>query len=87
VEIGSLMFGGYDPVTGEEITAPKELVRLAVPRRVFTCSHLDYVADVISRITAHKERIRGIKIARQATYLRHFTVELEELSDSAVKVK
>jgi tryptophanase len=87
VEIGSLMFGGYDPVTGEEITAPKELVRLAVPRRVFTASHLDYVADVIRRITARKEEIRGLKIARQATYLRHFTVELEELTDKAIKVK
>ena len=87
VEIGSLMFGGYDPVTGEEIAAPKELVRLAVPRRVFTGSHLDYVADVIQRITARKGEIRGLKIARQATYLRHFTIELEELTDRTMKVK
>ncbi len=85
VEIGSLMFGGYDPNTGEKLTAKKELVRLAVPRRVYTSSHLEYVADTIQGIVAQKEKLAGYKIKRQAAYLRHFTVELEELATSEVK--
>jgi tryptophanase len=87
VEIGSLMFGGYDPNTGELITAARELVRLAVPRRVYTGSHLDYVAEVFAKIGEKKDSIRGYKITRQATYLRHFTAELEEMSDKKVAVK
>jgi tryptophanase len=87
VEIGSIMFGGYDPNTGEKITAPRELVRLAVPRRVYTGSHLEYVARTMERITARKDSLRGYKITRQATLLRHFTIELEEMSEESVKVK
>lgn len=86
VEIGSLMFGGYDPNTGEKLNAIKELVRLAVPRRVYTASHLDYVADAIARITARKDRLRGFKITRQAALLRHFTIELEQLKSEEVEV-
>ncbi len=85
VEIGSLMFGGYDPNTGEKLTAKKELVRLAVPRRVYTASHLEYVAESIKKIVARKDKIAGYKIARQAAYLRHFTVELEEMAASEIK--
>ncbi len=87
VEIGSMMFGGIDPVTGEQLKASRELVRLAVPRRVFTASHLDYVADVIGRIAGRKEALKGYRLTRQATYLRHFTAELEEVADSGIKVK
>ncbi len=87
VEIGSLMFGGFDPVTGEEIKVARELVRLAVPRRVFTASHLDYVADVVARINKRKETLCGFRITRQATYLRHFTVELDEIARDEIKVK
>jgi tyrosine phenol-lyase len=86
VEIGSLMFGEKDPVTGENKSAPQELVRLAIPRRVYTVSHLNYVADVVSKIAAHKESLRGFRITHEAKYLRHFTVELEELSDIGVEV-
>ncbi len=86
VEIGSLMFGGYDPNTGEKLNAVRELVRLAVPRRVYTASHLDYVARVMARITTRKESLRGFKITRQATFLRHFTIELDELSKEEVRV-
>ncbi|MCP4704129.1 MAG: tryptophanase [candidate division Zixibacteria bacterium] len=86
-EIGSIMFGGYDPNTGEKITAPRELVRLAVPRRVYTGSHLEYVARALERITARKDSLRGYKITRQATLLRHFTIELEEMSNEGVRVK
>jgi tryptophanase len=87
VEIGSLMFGGHDPVTGEEVEAPRELVRLAVPRRVFTSSHLDYVADIIAKIASRKKTLKGLKVTRQAAYLRHFTVELEEVVEKNVEVK
>ncbi len=87
VEIGSLMFGGYDPNTGEKLTATKELVRLAIPRRVYTASHLDYVADIIAGISKRKDQLRGYKILRQATLLRHFTIELDELSPEEVKVR
>ncbi len=86
-EIGSIMFGGYDPKTGEKISAPRELVRLAIPRRVYTGSHLEYVARVMERITSRKETLRGYRITRQATLLRHFTIELEEMSKENVKVK
>jgi tryptophanase len=86
VEIGSMMFGGYDPATGEKIVAPKELVRLAVPRRVYTGSHLDYLAEVIAGIARKKERLPGFRILRQATYLRHFTIELEELAADKINV-
>jgi len=86
VEIGSLMFGSKDPVTGQIKTAPQELVRLAIPRRVYTVSHLDYVVDTISRIAARKESLKGFRITHEAKYLRHFTVELEELSDIGVEV-
>jgi len=85
-EIGSLMFGGKDPVTGEILNAPQELVRLAIPRRVFTCSHLDYVADIMAKISARKESMKGYRITHEAEFLRHFTVELEELTDVEVEV-
>ncbi len=86
VEIGTLMFGEKDPVTGETKNAPQELVRLAVPRRVYTVSHLNYVADVVAKIAARKESLRGFRITHEAKYLRHFTIELEQLSDIGVEV-
>jgi tyrosine phenol-lyase len=86
VEIGTLMFGGKDPVTGNMKTASQELVRLAIPRRVYTSSHLDYVADTVSKIAARKESLKGFRITHQAKYLRHFTVKLEELSNVEVEV-
>ncbi len=76
VEIGSLMFARTDPATGEEKPAPVELVRLAVPRRVYTNSHLRYVAAVLREIHDHRSDLRGYRIVRQARYLRHFTAEL-----------
>jgi tryptophanase len=85
VEIGSIMFGGRDADTGKNYYAPRELVRLAVPRRVYTASHLDYVAEIMGRISAAKELTRGFKIVREAKLLRHFTIELEELTEAEVK--
>ncbi len=86
VEIGTLMFGGFDPDTGERVRATRELVRLAVPRRVYTASHLDYVAEIMGKISSGKNKLRGYKITRQAVLLRHFTAELAELSEEEVRV-
>ncbi len=79
VEIGSLMFASKDPETGE-IRYPKlELVRLAVPRRVYTTQHMNYVAESIAKIYREREKIKGLRIVYEAPYLRHFTAKLEEV--------
>lgn len=79
VEIGTLMFGRRDPVTGEESAAPMELVRLAIPRRVYTQSHVDYVVEAIGNVWARREAIGGFRITEQAPVLRHFTARLAPL--------
>ena len=61
VEIGSVMFARKDPKTGREVPAPMELVRLAIPRRVYTQSHIDYVVEVILEIQGRREALRGMK--------------------------
>lgn len=72
-EIGSVMFGSTNPGTGEETTAPMELVRLAIPRRVYTQSHIDYVYEVVESVFARRDAIRGLRIVWQSPPLRHFT--------------
>src|ERR1700710_1224618 len=62
VEIGTVMLGHTDPQTGEEIPAAMELIRLAIPRRVFTNSHLDYVAEVLEHIRDHRDELRGFRM-------------------------
>jgi len=79
VEIGSVMFGRRDPQTGEEIPAPMELVRLAIPRRVYTQSHIDYVIEAILQVHKRRETLRGYRIVWQAPFLRHFTARFEPL--------
>ncbi len=86
VEIGTLMFGGIDQNTGKKITSQKELVRMALPRRVFTNSHIDYVAEVAQRIVAKKSDIHGFRITKESEFLRHFTCELAELSAEEVNL-
>jgi tryptophanase len=86
VEIGSLMFGGIDPTTGKAYYAPKELVRMALPRRVYTNSHLDYIAEVAQRIVARKNAIPGYEIVRESRLLRHFTCDLAVCSSDVMKV-
>jgi tryptophanase len=76
VEIGSLMFGKYDE-KGNLVPAQMELVRLAIPRRVYTQSHIDYVAEVIIDIYKMRSKIKGLKIVEEASMLRHFTAKLE----------
>jgi tyrosine phenol-lyase len=80
VEIGSVMFGKTDPETGREVPAANELVRLAIPRRVYTESHIDYVAEAVIRVWRRREAIRGVRITEQAPLLRHFTARFEPLT-------
>jgi tryptophanase len=72
VEIGSVMFGKYDE-NGKLIPAEMELVRLAIPRRVYTQSHIDYIAEVLIEIKENKYKIKGYKIIEEPKFLRHFT--------------
>ncbi len=76
VEIGSVMFGKYDK-HGRLIPAPKELVRLAIPRRVYTQSHIDYVIEVFEELQKNKNNTQGLKITREPKFLRHFTAHFE----------
>jgi len=83
VEIGTVMFGRRDPVTGEESAAPMELVRLAIPRRVYTQSHVDYVIEAIGNVWARREAIGGFRIVEQAPFLRHFTARFAPLGGTS----
>ena len=76
VEIGSLMFGKYD-TNGKLIPAPLELVRLAIPRRVYTQSHIDYVSEVIIEVFNNRNNIKGLTIVEETPLLRHFTAKLK----------
>ncbi len=78
VEIGSLMFGKYDD-NKQLIPAQLELVRLAIPRRVYTQSHIDYVAEVVIEVFNARDKIKGLSIVEEAAVLRHFTAKLQQL--------
>jgi tryptophanase len=71
VEIGSLMFAG---------AAKMELVRLAIPRRVYTQSHIDYVVEIILDVWERRAQIKGMRLTYEAPFLRHFTAHLEPIS-------
>src|SRR5579864_3078740 len=71
VEIGTLMFGD---------AAKMDLVRLAIPRRVYTQSHIDYVIEGVLEVAKHRERISGLRLTYQAPFLRHFTARLDPLA-------
>ena len=73
VEVGSLMFGGEG-----KPNPPLELVRLAIPRRVYTQSHIDYVAEALVQLHARRESLRGLRIIEQPPTLRHFTAKFAE---------
>jgi len=79
VEIGTVMFGRRDPATGAEATAPMELVRLAIPRRVYTQSHVDYVVEAILNVFDRRAGVRGYRFLEQAPFLRHFTARFAPL--------
>jgi len=80
VEIGTLMFGRPGEDGEPDVVAPHELVRLALPRRTYTQSHIDYVGEVIAAVAARAEELRGYRIVEQPAWLRHFTATLEPLS-------
>lgn len=79
VEIGSLMFGKYDS-DKRLIPATLELVRLAIPRRVYTQSHFDYVAEVIIEVFTNRVQIAGLTITEETPFLRHFTAKLKPIN-------
>jgi tyrosine phenol-lyase len=78
VEIGTLMFGRPDK-HGVEQPGPMDLLRLAIPRRVYTQSHIDYCVEVILEVWRRRGAIRGLRLTHQAPYLRHFSARLEPL--------
>ncbi len=79
VEIGSVMFGKYD-ASGVLIPAKMELVRLAIPRRVYTQSHIDYVSEVVIDVFKRRESFKGYRIIEEAPVLRHFTARFAPLT-------
>jgi tryptophanase len=79
VEIGSVMFAHPDPDTGETVYPALELVRLAIPRRVYTQSHLDYVAEILTKIGMRADKIRGYKFTYAPELLRHFTAKFQPM--------
>jgi tryptophanase len=79
VEVGSVMFGRKDSETGRDIYPELDLVRLAVPRRVYTNTHLRYVCDVLEEIRNRPEQIKGLKLVYEAPVLRHFTARFQEI--------
>jgi tryptophanase len=79
VEVGSVMLGSRDPATGEERPAPRELLRLAIPRRVYTQSHVDYMIEMIGHLSGHLGELRGYAFTYQAPLLRHFTARFTPL--------
>ena len=78
VEIGTVMFGLRPD--GSERPGAMDLVRLAIPRRVYTQSHIDYVAEAVIEVAATRDRLRGYRIVSAPNTLRHFTATLEPLT-------
>jgi tryptophanase len=79
-EIGSVMFGSKNAETGEEIPARSELVRLALPRRVYSQSHYDYVIEAAANVIERRRDLNGMRMVFQPASLRHFTAKFEPLT-------
>lgn len=79
VEIGTVMFGGVDPDTGEVTPAPLDLVRLAIPRRVYSDAHLQYVASTVLEIRDARNGLQGLRMTHVPRVLRHFTARFAEV--------
>ena len=80
VEVGSLMFGHKDPKTGQDVFPRLDLVRLAIPRRVYTFEQMRYVAQSVIEIHHRRETMRGLRLVHEAPVLRHFTARLAEIT-------
>lgn len=78
VEIGSVMFGRYGE-GGKLVPARMELVRLAIPRRVYTQSHIDYVIEIVTECFKRRDYLKGYRIVEEAPTLRHFTAKFEPI--------
>jgi tyrosine phenol-lyase len=76
-EIGAVMHAEKHPETGAEMPSPMDLVRLAIPHRVYTQSHIDYVVEAILAVYERRESIGGYRIVSQPKFLRHFTARFE----------
>ena len=76
-EVGSVMFGKTDPKSGEFEPAKLEMVRLAIPRRVYTKSHIDYVVECVEAVFQKRKEIKGMRIVYEPPVLRHFTATFE----------
>jgi tryptophanase len=79
VELGSVAFAHPDPETGEMQYPLMELVRLAIPRRMYTQAHMDFVIETLAHIAERRESIRGYRIVYGPKLLRHFTAKFEPL--------
>jgi tryptophanase len=79
VEIGGVMFARKEGEKAKETYPKLEMVRLALPRRVYTASHIHYVADALAEIHKNRKKVRGLRIVRESPFLRHFTAQLEEV--------
>ena len=69
------MFSKRNMETGEEEPGPRELVRLAIPRRVYTQSHVDYIVEVVEEAFRRREGLKAFRFLEQAAFLRHFTAQ------------
>jgi len=78
-EVGSVMFGKTDPKSGEFKPALLEMVRLAIPRRVYTQSHMDYVVECVEAVHGKRKKIKGMRIVYDPPVLRHFTASFEPM--------
>jgi tyrosine phenol-lyase len=83
-EIGSVMLGARHPNDEEERPAAMELVRLAIPHRVYTQSHIDYVIEAILEVHQRRESIRGYRITQQPPFLRHFSARFEPYDEASL---
>ncbi len=82
-EIGTVMFGRRNPQTGEETPADRDLVRLAIPRRVYTQSHMDFVIEAVRRVYEQRDAIEPLEFESQEPVLRHFTARFRRPSSRA----